>query len=197
MWRGVDVLRPIAWLYAVYSVLVRREDIARPWLAWAVLGVLGAWTVGMVLYRARNTRVVGIELVLACAAILSTRLVDTPEVIVGGAKTVPGFWPAAAVVAWAVLKGWRGGMLAAVVVGVADLLEVGVATQWNGYGYQTWLIRKGTPMFALMGLRGQAVYVDPVSKLVIVHTAVYGVDGSERRAQFEYLFGTLKTLSAQ
>ena len=79
----------------------------------------------------------------------------------------------------------------------APHLEVGVATHWNGYGYQTWLIRKGTPMFALFGLRGQAVYVDPVSKLVIVHTAVYGVDGSERRAQFEYLFGTLKTLSAQ
>jgi len=78
----------------------------------------------------------------------------------------------------------------------APHLEVGVATQWNGYGYQTWLIRKGTPMFALFGLRGQAVYVDPVSKLVIVHTAVYGVDGSERRAQFEYLFGTLKTLTA-
>lgn len=129
MWRGVEVLRPIAWLYAVYSTFVRREDIARPWLAWVVLGVLGAWTVGMVLYRTRNTRVVGIELVLACAAILSTRLVDTPEVIAAGAKTLPGFWPAAAVVAWAVLKGWRAGMLAAVAVGVADFLEVGVATE--------------------------------------------------------------------
>ena len=129
LWRGVDVLRPIAWLYAVYSAFVRHEDFARPWLAWVVLGVLGVWTVSMVLYRTRNTRVVGLELVLACAAILSTGLVDTPEVIVGGAKTLPGFWPAAAVVAWAVLKGWRGGMVAAAVVGVADILEVGVATE--------------------------------------------------------------------
>ena len=129
LWRGVDVLRPIAWLYAVYSAFVRHQDMARPWLAWVVLGVLGAWTVVMVLYRTRNTRVVGIELALACAAVLSTRLVDTPEVIVGGAKTLPGFWPAAAVVAWAVLKGWRGGMFAAIVVGVADILEVGVATE--------------------------------------------------------------------
>jgi len=32
------------------------------------------------------------------------------------------------VVAWAVLKGWRGGMLAAAVVGIADILEVGLAT---------------------------------------------------------------------
>lgn len=129
LWRGVDVLRPIAWLYAVYSAFLRQEDFARPWLAWVVLGVLGAWTVGMVVYRTRNTRVVGLELVLACAAILSTRLVDTPEVIVGGAKTLPGLWPAAAVVAWAVLKGWRAGMLSAVAVGVVDVLEVGVATE--------------------------------------------------------------------
>jgi hypothetical protein len=41
--------------------------------------------------------VVALELVVACAAILSTRLVDTSEVIVGGAKTLPGFWPVAAV----------------------------------------------------------------------------------------------------
>lgn len=129
MWRGLDVLRPTAWLYAVYSTFVRHEDMARPWLAWVVLGALGVWTVGMVLYRTRNTWVVGTELVLGCVAILSTRLVDTQEVIVGGAKTLPGFWPAAAVVAWAVLKGWRAGMLAALAVGVADILEVGVATE--------------------------------------------------------------------
>jgi len=81
----------------------------------------------------------------------------------------------------------------------APHLEVGVATQWNGYGYQTWLIRKGSPMFALFGLRGQGVYVDPVSKLVIVHTGVYTTtgDGASRRAQFEYLYQTLRTVSAQ
>ena len=129
MWRGVDVFRPIAWLYAVYSAFVRQEDFARPWLGWVVLAVLGAWTLGMVLYRPRTSRVLGLELVLACAALLSTRLVDTPDVIVGGAKTLPGFWPAAAVVAWALLKGWRGGMLAATLVGSVDLLEVGVATE--------------------------------------------------------------------
>ena len=133
LWRGLEVFRPLAWLYAVYCAYVRQQDMARPWLAWFVLGVLGTWTVGLVLYRShsrvRTTRVVGIELVLACCAVLSTRLVDTPEVIVGGAKTLPGLWPAAAVVAWAVLKGWRGGMLAALLVGAADILEVGVVTQ--------------------------------------------------------------------
>lgn len=129
LWRGLGVFRPIAWLYAVYSTSVRHQDLARPWLAWVVLGVLGVWTVGMVLYRTRITWVVGTELALACAAVLSTRLVDTAEVIAGGAKTLPGFWPAAAVLAWAVLKGWRAGMLAAFCVAVADILEVGVPSE--------------------------------------------------------------------
>jgi signal transduction histidine kinase len=131
LWRGLDVFRPIAWLYAVYSASVRHHDMARPWLAWLVLGVLGAWTVVVALYRnrSRTTSVVGVELALACCAILSTRLVDTPEVILRGARTLPGLWPAAAVVAWAVLRGWRAGMLAACLVGVVDILEVGVATQ--------------------------------------------------------------------
>ena len=131
MWRGLEIFRPIAWVYAVYSAFARHPGMARPWLAWLVLGVLGAWTVGVALYRSRSRTagVLGIELALACVAILSTRLVDTPEVIVGGARTLPGLWPAAAVVGWAVLRGWRAGMLAAFLVGAADLLEVGVATQ--------------------------------------------------------------------
>jgi signal transduction histidine kinase len=129
LWRGVDILRPIAWLYAVYSTIVRHEELARPWLAWAVLGVLGFWTVAIFLVRTRNAWLVGTELLLGCAAIMCTRLVDLPEVIVGGAKTLPGFWPATAVVAWAVLRGWRAGMLAALVVGAVDILEVGVATE--------------------------------------------------------------------
>jgi signal transduction histidine kinase len=131
MWRGPEIFRPIAWLYAVYSVFVRQQDLARPWLAWLVLGVLGAWTAIMLRYRARGrtTTLLGIELALACLAILSTGLVDTPEVIAAGARTLPGLWPAAAVAGWAVLRGWRAGMIAALLVGIADLVEIGVATR--------------------------------------------------------------------
>lgn len=124
MWRGIDVLRPITLLYAVYSGYVRRGQMERPWLAIVVWGVLGGWTVTMFLWRRRDTLVVGIELALTCAAILSTLVVDLPDVIASGAKTVPGYFPAASVVGWAVLRGWRGGMFAALVVGAADLLEV-------------------------------------------------------------------------
>lgn len=42
----------------------------------------------------------------------------------------------------------------------------------GGYGYQVWLLGSERRMFALRGIRGQAIYVDPASRLVMVHTAV-------------------------
>ena len=42
----------------------------------------------------------------------------------------------------------------------------------GGYGYQVWLFAGERRMFALRGIRGQAIYVDPASRLVMVHTAV-------------------------
>jgi CubicO group peptidase (beta-lactamase class C family) len=42
----------------------------------------------------------------------------------------------------------------------------------GGYGYQVWIMAGERRMFALRGIRGQAIYVDPASRLVMVHTAV-------------------------
>jgi CubicO group peptidase (beta-lactamase class C family) len=42
----------------------------------------------------------------------------------------------------------------------------------GGYGYQVWILAGERRMFALRGVRGQAIYVDPASRLVMVHTAV-------------------------
>ena len=76
----------------------------------------------------------------------------------------------------------------------APHLRVGVATRRNGYGYQTWLIdEKGR--FALLGVRGQAVFVDPQSRLVVVHTAVHaGPRDPSRGEQFELFYGLLASL---
>src|SRR6185503_16580488 len=78
----------------------------------------------------------------------------------------------------------------------ADHLKVGAATPNNGYGYQTWITHRTEPRFAALGLHGQAIYVDPVRKLVVVHTAVWaeGDDRAERGAQFRFLEEVLKVL---
>jgi CubicO group peptidase (beta-lactamase class C family) len=41
-----------------------------------------------------------------------------------------------------------------------------------GYGYQTWIFPDDRRMFAFLGVRGQAIYVDPANRLVMVNTAV-------------------------
>jgi len=46
------------------------------------------------------------------------------------------------------------------------------ATSFWGYGYQTWIVPGRRRMFALRGIHGQTMFVDPASKLVLVHTAV-------------------------
>ena len=51
-------------------------------------------------------------------------------------------------------------------------LAPGAATPYFGYGYQVWLFPGEARRFALLGIRGQIIFVDPASKLVMVHTAV-------------------------
>ena len=50
-----------------------------------------------------------------------------------------------------------------------NLMGTGVAA--FGYGYQTWLFPGKVRQFALRGIRNQAIFVDPASKVVMVHTA--------------------------
>jgi CubicO group peptidase (beta-lactamase class C family) len=51
-------------------------------------------------------------------------------------------------------------------------LAPGVATAFFGYGYQVWLFPGEQRRFALLGIRGQMILVDPASKLIMAHTAV-------------------------
>ena len=76
------------------------------------------------------------------------------------------------------------------------------ATPFFGYGYQFWLHPLKSRTFAMQGVHGQAVYVQPESGIVMVHTAVYaGASGAldplayaERNA---FWIGVLDTLGGQ
>jgi len=75
---------------------------------------------------------------------------------------------------------WRGRQLipaawirdATTVRGDQAHLRPGIATGFFGYGYQTWIFPGERRMFALLGVRGQSIFVDPQSRLVMVHSAV-------------------------
>ena len=51
-------------------------------------------------------------------------------------------------------------------------LRPGTATPFFGYGYQTWILPSTRRVFAFLGVRGQAIYVDPDNRVVLVTTAV-------------------------
>jgi CubicO group peptidase (beta-lactamase class C family) len=68
---------------------------------------------------------------------------------------------------------------AATTVRAADShLRPGSATPYFGYGYQIWIFPDQLG-FALLGVRGQAVFVHPKLKLVVVQTAVWPVSSDQ------------------
>jgi CubicO group peptidase (beta-lactamase class C family) len=67
----------------------------------------------------------------------------------------------------------RDWLLAATTVAADDWhLKPYAATSFYGYGYQTWILPGERRMFVALGVHGQAIFVDPASRLVMVHTAV-------------------------
>ncbi|HZB67848.1 MAG TPA: DUF5931 domain-containing protein [Ornithinibacter sp.] len=127
--RGLDVFRPLAALYAAWLTWQRQDTMVRPWVAWLVIGVMAAWSVGLLFYRRRTVRVVVVEVTIAAGGILATMLAETPEAIAAGQFTIPTLWAAGSVAGGAVVAGARGGLAAAGVIALADLVEVGTPTQ--------------------------------------------------------------------
>lgn len=56
--------------------------------------------------------------------------------------------------------------------GPDDFLAPGSISRATGYGYQLWLLKSPRRMFALLGIHGQAMFIDPASGLVMVTTSV-------------------------
>ncbi len=74
----------------------------------------------------------------------------------------------------------------------APFQQPGVATKFYGYGYQIWLLPGGGRQFALLGVHGQAIFVDPESGYVLVHTAVrLKASGDPAAAELIALWRTL------
>ena len=125
IWGAGRVFRWLAIAYAAWGAWARREDMASPEGAALILSLLLVWTVFMQVWNRRDLQIHLAELVLACVAVYATRWVDTPDAINEGVTTVPGVWQSVPVVAIAVILGWRGGLLAALVVSLVMVATVG------------------------------------------------------------------------
>lgn len=137
LWRAVGVFRWISLGYAVLLYARVFGDYRHPTAGWLVLTAMAgwtalwtfAWTPALARGRTLTVPVLVVDLGLAVAAVLATRALDDPTRIEAGAQTLPVIWPASAVLAWAVWRGRRGGLAAAVALAVADLIEVRAASQ--------------------------------------------------------------------
>jgi signal transduction histidine kinase len=126
LWRGVAVFRTLTLVYAVVLYAGRSDEYARPALGWVTLALMAAWTAWWWLRgRPPSSALVVADLVVACAAAGMTVAVDTPERIAAGAQTLPVIWPAAAVLSWAVWRGWRGGLVTALALAAVNALVAG------------------------------------------------------------------------
>lgn len=129
LWRAVDVFRAATLGYAIVIFVPAREEYRHPAGAVAVLGVMAGWTAYLflrrvVLHRSVQGWVLGADLAVAACCVLLTLAVDDPARIAAGAATLPSIWAAAPVGGFAVGRGWRAGLGAALVIGAADLVEV-------------------------------------------------------------------------
>jgi len=74
--------------------------------------------------------------------------------------------------------------------------SAGQTGRGNGYGYQTWIVPAREPSFALFGVRGQYLFVDPARRLVMVNTAVRSDPRDRRNAETFALWQSVRSLSA-
>jgi signal transduction histidine kinase len=160
LFRALAVLRGIVLVYAVVLNLARWDEFEHPVGAGLVVLGLVAWS-GFVTWayddpRRRRTPLFVADLMVAVAALLCTPLVESQAMLERHASTIPSFWVMAPVLAWAVARGWVGGVVAAAVVSVCDLsvrLEV-TGTTWGNIfllllaagvvGYSTSRLREAT-----------------------------------------------------
>jgi CubicO group peptidase (beta-lactamase class C family) len=87
------------------------------------------------------------------------------------------------------------GWVSAATTPSARQFEPGQLGSFFGYGYQTWIIPGRERSFMLRGLRGQGVFVDPTSKVVMVHTAAEEVGDPGMGERLALWFGVVKVLA--
>lgn len=126
LWRSIAAFRFASLAYAVILLALRKNVYTHWGWAWGVLAVMTVWTVvTTLLYRAplytkpswRTKVLLGADMLVTVAALLSTVLVQDPGHIRADAMPVTATWMAGPALAWAVIGGVRAGAAAAIIIG--------------------------------------------------------------------------------
>lgn len=110
--------------YAATIHALHWQEYQRPGLMWVVFAVIAAWSVAAPwLYAVPRRRpwLLGLELALGVGALLLTPYAQGAAMLAPDSSTIPTYWIAAPVVAWAIHWGWRGGLTAALIEAAVDV----------------------------------------------------------------------------
>ncbi len=148
MFGALAVLRGFFLVNAVVLNVLLRDNFQRPVVGWSCVGLMVVWTVIAGWAYADPPRR-GVGLLTADLAVALALLVLTPVAKGGGFEaTVPGFWVAGALLAWAIRYRWAGGLAAGAVLCLADVLLREDIDQAN-YG-NVFLLLIGGPVVGFM-----------------------------------------------
>lgn len=137
MVQALAVARGVTLVFALVVNAVRWEQLTDPAWAAGVLAVMVVWTgIATLAYRSQRRRswpLLVADLLVALATLRATVLVEPERMLAEHAPTVPTYWVIAPVLAWAVVWGIRGGVVAAAITAVADVtMRVDVTTSTLG-----------------------------------------------------------------
>ena len=124
LWRALAVARLVLLGYAAAVNVLQWQGYQRPGLAWVVLAGIAAWSLAAPwLYVAPRRRpwLLAVDLALGVGALLVTPYAVGAAMLARDASTIPSYWIAAPVIAWAIQWGWRGGLAAALIEGAVGL----------------------------------------------------------------------------
>lgn len=200
LFRALIVLRVILLGYALLLNGLRRDEFDRPLLALTAMLVMVAWTAFTTWAydapRRRRLPLYVADLAVAVLLMLSTPLVQSEAMLDRHASTVPTFWVAAAVLAWAAGRRWTEAVCAALVLAVTDISvrTATVGATWGNLflllvaagvvGYTADILRRAAEVVAAAE-RVAAVQAERVRLARAVHDGVLQVLGLVKRHGLE------------
>ncbi len=173
MFRSLAVLRLVVAGYAVLLHLFRWRELEHPVAGWAVVAAIVGWSLlAAWAYDAparRGLPLLVVDFAVTAAILLSTPYVQSDAMLERHASTMPSFWVVVPVLAWAVMRGWSGGLAAAVLMSAVDL---SVRTDLTGTNWGN--------IFLLLLAAG-----------VVGHSTALVLEASEARAEAERIAAVL------
>ncbi|WP_236048992.1 MacS family sensor histidine kinase [Paractinoplanes ovalisporus] len=132
LWRAIAVYRIAALAYTSGLVIVYVSDYWHPVWAWPVLAVMAGWTVvttyGYADPARRRTPLLVADQLVTMAVLTSSLYIVGADELALGTPTIAVAWHVAPVLCWAVARGRRAGITAALAMGATDLV---VRAHWD------------------------------------------------------------------